>query len=408
MEFDFAVKTLNEGSAQLLVPQIGDTSAAYLDHLLSRAPVFYNPRMKLNRDIAVLALQVYQRRSGRRLVVCEPMCGTGVRGIRMIREVEGVEKLVMGDLNPLATKLASFNMELNNLEGRAVVRNLEANLLFALHSAPNKHFDYIDLDPFGSPVYYLDSAVRALRNGGLLAVTATDMAPLCGAHHQACLRKYGALPLHSEYCHEVALRILIGALASAAARHEKAATIVFGHSTDHYVRAYAVLEHGAESTSKSLEEMGYILHCPRCLNRRVAHGIHDVGSTLCDECGKTMIIAGPLWLGPLSEASFCDEMIEEAERHGFGEKRLMRLLRAIRSESGYPPTYFNIDTISDLLNLPSPPTEEFLRALRRAGYKAVRTHFHPRGIKTDAPIKAMKEVLLNSGAGRSGRDLDER
>jgi tRNA (guanine26-N2/guanine27-N2)-dimethyltransferase len=398
MEFGFATRNLDEESAHLLVPEIGKASAAYLDHQLSVAPVFYNPRMKLNRDIAVLALQAYQERSGRDLFICEPMCGTGVRGIRMAKEVRGVEKVVMGDLNPLAAKLASFNVELNDLGDRIAVRNLEANLLFALHSAPNMHFDYIDLDPFGSPVYYLDSAIRALRNGGLLAITATDMAPLCGAHRQACLRKYGALPLHSEYCHEVALRILIGALASAAARHEKAATIAFGHSTDHYVRAYVILEHGAEGASKSLEEMGYILHCPRCLNRRVAHRIHDLGSTLCDECGKTMIIAGPLWLGPLSEPSFCDEMIEGAERHGFGEKRLMRLLRVIRSESGYPPTYFNIDTISDLLNLASSPTEEFLRALRRTGYKAVRTHFHPRGVKTDAPIKAMKEVLLNRGA----------
>ena len=399
MEFDFATKNLSEGSAHLLVPEIGDTSTAYLDHLLSIAPVFYNPRMKLNRDLAVLALQVYQRRIGRSLIICEPMCGTGVRGIRMAKEVEGVEKVVMGDLNPLAARLASFNIELNNLGDRAAVRNLEANLLFSLHSAPDKHFDYIDLDPFGSPVYYLDSAVRALRRGGLLAVTATDMAPLCGAHRQACLRKYGALPLHSEYCHEVALRILIGALAITAARRERAATIVFSHCTDHYVRAYAVLEHGAEKASKSLGEMGYILHCPRCLNRRVAHGIHKIGVARCDECGKNMNITGPLWLGPLSEVSFCDEMIEEAEKHEFEEKHLMRLLSLIRSESEYPPTFFNIDAVSDLLDIASPPTEGFLGALRTAGYKATRTHFHPRGIKTDAPLKAMKEILLSGSVG---------
>jgi tRNA (guanine26-N2/guanine27-N2)-dimethyltransferase len=402
MEFGFATKNLNEGSAHLLVPEIGDASATHLDHLLSIAPVFYNPRMKLNRDIAVLALQAHQRRSSRSLVICEPMCGTGVRGIRMAKEVEGINRVIMGDLNPSAAKLASFNVELNNLEDRIVVRNLEANLLFALHSAPNNHFDYIDLDPFGSPVYYLDSAVRALRGSGLLAVTATDMAPLCGAHRQACLRKYGASPLHSEYCHEVALRILIGALVTTAARHEKEATIVFSHSSDHYVRAYAVLEHGAERASKSLGEMGYILHCPRCLNRRVAYGIEEIRAVRCDECGGAMIIAGPLWLGPLSEAPFCGEMIEEAEKHEFGEKRLMRLLGVIHSESGYPPTFFNVDKISDLLNLASPPTEEILGALRKAGYKASKTHFHPRGIKTDAPLKAVEEILLSRSLGRSG------
>ena len=83
MGFGFATRVVEEGSARFLAPEIGDASAAHIDHLLSRAPVFYNPRMKLNRDVAVLALQVYQRRLGRRLVVCEPMCGTGVRGIRL-------------------------------------------------------------------------------------------------------------------------------------------------------------------------------------------------------------------------------------------------------------------------------------------------------------------------------------
>ena len=108
-----------------------------------------------------------------------------------------------------------------------------------------------------------------------------------------------------------------------------------------------------------------------------------------------MNITGPLWLGPLSEVSFCDEMIEEAEKHEFEEKHLMRLLSLIRSESEYPPTFFNIDAVSDLLDIASPPTEGFLGALRTAGYKATRTHFHPRGVKTDAPLKAMKEILLS-------------
>ncbi|MFB0543808.1 MAG: tRNA (guanine(10)-N(2))-dimethyltransferase [Candidatus Bathyarchaeia archaeon] len=402
MGFDFATRAIEEGSARLFVPEIGNTSTAHLDHLLSRAPVFYNPRMKLNRDIAVLALQVYQRRHGRGFSVCEPMCGTGVRGIRLAKEVEGVERVVMGDLNPLAVRLASFNIGLNGLRERVVVRNLDANLLLALHSGPGGRFDYVDVDPFGSPVYYLDSAVRALRSGGLLAVTATDMAPLCGVHPEACLRKYGGSPLHSEYCHEVALRLLIGSLASTAARHEKAVRVVFSHSTDHYVRAYAVLEQGSEAASRSLREMGYILHCPRCLNRRTVYGVGEIGEGKCDECGETMIIAGPLWLGPLSDASLCGEMIEEAERRELGGRRLMRLLSRIHSESEYPPTFFNIDKISGPLSLPSPPTGGVLRALREVGYRATRTHFHPRGVKTDAPLGAIREILLALGSESQG------
>jgi tRNA (guanine26-N2/guanine27-N2)-dimethyltransferase len=41
-------------------------------------------------------------------------------------------------------------------------------------------YDAIDLDPYGTPAHFLDSALQAVAEGGLLAVTATDMAVLCG------------------------------------------------------------------------------------------------------------------------------------------------------------------------------------------------------------------------------------
>lgn len=37
-------------------------------------------------------------------------------------------------------------------------------------------YDAVDLDPYGSPVQFLDSAVQTVSEGGLLLVTATDMA----------------------------------------------------------------------------------------------------------------------------------------------------------------------------------------------------------------------------------------
>lgn len=37
-------------------------------------------------------------------------------------------------------------------------------------------YDAVDIDPYGSPSHLLDSAVQACSEGGLLLVTATDMA----------------------------------------------------------------------------------------------------------------------------------------------------------------------------------------------------------------------------------------
>lgn len=41
-------------------------------------------------------------------------------------------------------------------------------------------YDVVDLDPYGTPAMLLDTAVQAVADGGLLMVTATDMANLCG------------------------------------------------------------------------------------------------------------------------------------------------------------------------------------------------------------------------------------
>ena len=37
-------------------------------------------------------------------------------------------------------------------------------------------YEAVDLDPYGSPSQFLDTAVQAVAEGGLLLVTATDMA----------------------------------------------------------------------------------------------------------------------------------------------------------------------------------------------------------------------------------------
>lgn len=41
-------------------------------------------------------------------------------------------------------------------------------------------FDVVDLDPYGSCSVFLDSAVQAVRDGGLLCITSTDLATICG------------------------------------------------------------------------------------------------------------------------------------------------------------------------------------------------------------------------------------
>lgn len=46
-------------------------------------------------------------------------------------------------------------------------------------------------------------------------------AVLCGNNGEACWAKYGSYPLHKNYCHEMALRILLACLTTHAARHKR-------------------------------------------------------------------------------------------------------------------------------------------------------------------------------------------
>ena len=51
-------------------------------------------------------------------------------------------------------------------------------------------FDVVDLDPYGTPAMFLDSAVQTCVDGGLMAVTATDMAVLCG-NNKEVMKRHG-------------------------------------------------------------------------------------------------------------------------------------------------------------------------------------------------------------------------
>ena len=399
MGFDFPTEVVREGRVSVVVPRLEAYVREAWEYAPSKAPVFYNPAMELNRDMAVLALQAYQRMVGREISVCEPLTGCGIRGVRFATEVQGVRKVVVNDINLEAARLAEFNVERNKLSKRVLVMNEDANLLLSRYAAPRKRFGFIDIDPFGSPVPYLDAALRALRNGGLLALTATDMAPLCGVHPQACVRKYGGKPLRTEYCHELAVRLLIGGLAMMAAKHDIGINVVFSHSTDHYIRVYAVTRYGAKQADNSARMMGYILHCFACFHREPSKGLVPFLERECAECGSTLSVAGPLWLGKMLDETFCGLMEKEVDGRGLKqEKRILKLLSIARNEAEAPLTYYVIDKICDKLNLPIPPLIEIIDELKRAGFQASPTHFNSTGVRTDASAEVVKEIVIKLAA----------
>ena len=76
-------------------------------------------------------------------------------------------------------------------------------MLMYKHKQYWKRFVAIDLDPYGCPSVFLDAAVQSVQEGGLLLVTATDMAVLAGNTPETCYVKYGAISLKTKCCHEM-------------------------------------------------------------------------------------------------------------------------------------------------------------------------------------------------------------
>jgi len=75
---------------------------------------------------------------------------------------------------------------------------------------PDKRFHAVDLDPYGCPSIFLDSAVQSIVDGGILLVTCTDMAVLCGNTPSTCYVKYGAVSLRNKACHEMVSNMVVG------------------------------------------------------------------------------------------------------------------------------------------------------------------------------------------------------
>lgn len=386
MSETLSLKEVVEGKVKILIPKAS---------LTNKPLVFYNPVMELNRDLTVIAAQSYiDLINCKEFLACDVMAASGIKGIRLAVEIENIKKkIVLNDINPSAYKIILKNMRENKVEDVCEAFNMDANMLLSLHTQPNKRFNFIDLDPFGSPAPFLDSALRALRSNGLIALTATDTAPLCGVHPYAAFRKYGGFPLRTEYCHEIAVRLLIGCLAFTAGKHDISIKPVFSYAMNHYVRVYALCRYGASLANECIKKLGVIAHCFKCMNRILIQGFFNL-PVKCDLCGGKLSYAGPLWIKEIIDKSFCEKMLVKLSEKNFKLKRREEtLLLKLIEEAEASPTYYVIDKICDKLNIHSIKIEEVILKLREKGFSAFKTHFKGSGLKTNANINELKNIL---------------
>jgi tRNA (guanine26-N2/guanine27-N2)-dimethyltransferase len=361
-----------EGKTTVLIP-VQDDATQFPP---GSAPIFFNRRMELNRDITILLLSILQPSD-----YLDAMGATGIRGLRVATEC-GIP-VTISDREPAAIELIRQNIAHAGLDIAVIER--DANALLTEQS-----FDAVDLDPFGTPAWVIDAAVRGTRR--FLFVTATDTAPLCGAHLKAGIRRYGAIPMNTEYHSEVGLRILLGFVVRETVKYDRGIEPIFCYAREHFTRLHLRITRGAKAADDTLAHIGHIYQCKKCPYREEHPGMHAESLT-CPHCGVPLQPVGPLWLGSIHNDAIVDQLRERVKSMELGTKKdIVKLLEVCREEL---PTssFYDYHELAKLRVCSPPNIATVIERIRAENYAVTRTHFSGYGIKTEAPLQVILDAI---------------
>ncbi len=350
-----------EGKTKIFVPKVKNTKGPG-----KKGGVFYNPVMEFNRDVSIMVLDALNKKN-----ILDGLAGTGIRGVRIANESGG--NVIINDVNPASYTIIKRNIKLNNLDN-AFAENKNLNTLLS-----KNRYDYIDIDPFGSPVLFIDSAMRSIKKNGVLGITATDTATLCGIYPKTCLRRYFAQPLKTKYAKEIGLRILIGFCVREGLKYDRGLKPLIGYSADHYFRIYLQTEKGVKNANSCMEKIGYVLHNFKTGERKISK-----------ETDKNYSIAGPLWTGKLFDKTFLNKL--EVKEYFGTKKRIIKILGLWKDEANASALYYEVNNIAKMMKRDPVSMKNILKKLKN--YNTSRTHFSPTAFKTDLNIEGIKSIFF--------------
>ncbi|BFZ56399.1 RNA methyltransferase tRNA(m5U54)methyltransferase [Savitreella phatthalungensis] len=459
---------VTEGSATILFPSPRD--------------VFYNPVQQFNRDLSTLAIRTWshgflaaktaaaQKRTAGRgkkrkrgekqeedvsttvpqdtngvhtpdvpqqtFTILEALSATGLRAIRYAQEIPNVEYVLANDLSTKAVAQIRRNCddERNSDVARRVVRPHEGDARVVMYKAlaPKDRFDVVDLDPYGSAAPFLDGAVQSVSDGGLLLVTCTDLAVLAGdSHPEKCFSQYGGANVRqSEFCHELALRLLINSIRQHAARYGRTVTPLLSLSIDFYIRVFVRVETSAKAVKRLASETSLVYACTGCRSYtlqpmgvcrgppsdakpgtepRFTHASARNARDKCDHCGFPTQVGGPMYDGPLHDPDFCTLVLaesasaasEDAARESRGHPpwyaatraRVAGMVSLAIEENSLPSLLYALPRLAKTFHTQQPPFKQFLSAFLNANHKVSGSHTKPAALKTTAPSSFIWDVM---------------
>ena len=287
---------------------------------------FLNPAMAPARTRSVLlladALENGWLVAGEKPIrVLDALCATGVRVRRWRNEIpanlQQRLRISANDLDEFAlnwTRISHITHppevivdqefeddRYNRVPSGEIINGIHIQQLDARVAMMESAFQWVDLDPFGSPVSFLDSAIQCLSRSGVLEVTATDTAALTGSSPSSMARRYGAKGLVDIYAHDDAVRILLGLIATSAARLDKKIKPILALFDGHHVRVSVQLKTSKEGASEITQNMGWRVRGEDVPYRFVTHPNAD----------QLENASGPMWIGPLWDAEIAGRITEQ-------------------------------------------------------------------------------------------------
>ncbi len=356
--------------------------------------VFFNPKRYFDRTLNVLILSSLKPSNLSGLEMCS---GSGIRGLRLCIESEKFSFFRFNDIK--SAEFIKSNIKLNS---KNLNVSTEVTAENAQYIRSTGKYDYIDIDPFGSPVNFLDSAFNLIKKNGILAVSATDTAALSGSAQKACMRKYNSKSLKTAYSNEIAIRILIKKVYESAACFNLYPKPLIFNFEGNFIRLYFSL-----SNKEAENKNGFVYQCSKCPNRTLKK------ESACEYCGGKMLSAGQMWLGEIFDRNFVKKVYKTALL-SFNYEKESKLRFSDNSAKGnsLAPIYGYKTHSDDVLSL-SDSIQSYLKSLafdekdtvtyyttsqlasyfkkpekKITDYK-YRTVLSTKGFRTDAPFKTL-------------------
>ena len=355
-------------------------------------PVFYNPEAVVSRDFTVLFLKSVFR--DKDFFFVDALAGTGVRGIRIGLEVGGYG--ILNDVDARAAYYIRKNIELNRLGERLEAYNSEANTLLNNLALSGAYVDYVDIDPYGSPSPFLDSAFKPMGKEAFLGVTATDIASLSCTHPHKAASRYWNKCVKVDFEKEYAIRLLVAntVLRASALEIELHPVISIAHK--HYVRVFFRAHRGAGGAYRVVSRcIGYLWYCSDTLERGLAEDPFEVSDLRCSS-GSRPLLLGPTWICNVQDPDATKHLLKNIDKTPWLVEETVRIVKLLSQEADIEQPYYRLDKLCSAIGINMPKLSSLLEVLKSKGIKCSRTHMDSRGIRVATSYAELVEAIKHA------------